>query len=126
RMSDLAQSPESAVADQLAALIQEQPDPSTLDELPLLPHAGAAQVLHANAAYLSFDGGDGIGLRYVTYYAQDVAPLLGSWFWYTFQGLTNDNSVYVAAVFPISTELFPDTLPDPFNYDAFAADFESY
>lgn len=126
RTDDLADSPEGDAAAQLTDLLRAQPDPATVDELPFLPRMGASQVLHSHAAYTGFDNGDGLGLRYITYYAQDVAPLQGSRFWYTFQGLTNDGSVYVAAVFPVMTHLFDDTLPEDFDADAFAANLDAY
>ena len=62
-------------------------------------------MLHADAIYLSFRNGTGI--RYITHYAQDVAPYTADSFFYTYQGLTSDGKNYVSATFPLYTRCFP-------------------
>lgn len=86
--------------------------------LPYLPVPEAAQMLHADAIYLSFRNGTGI--RYITHYAQDVSPYTADCFFYTYQGLTADGKTYVSATFPLYTSLFPSKIPDKFDYRKFA------
>ncbi|MCW3051594.1 MAG: uncharacterized protein JWN14_764 [Chthonomonadales bacterium] len=86
-------------------------------ELPYLPVPEAAQMLHADAIYLSFKNGTGI--RYITHYAQDVAPYTAGCFFYTYQGLTNDGKTYVSATFPLYTILYPKETPANFDYKNF-------
>ncbi len=78
-------------------------------ELPLLPLTNSAQVFHAQAQYLEF--GDIHGLRYLTQHSQDPRPImLSQELFYTFQGITNDGAYYVAAFFPVTTSVLPDTI----------------
>lgn len=97
------------------------------DSIPLLPAQAAVQVFHAGVRYLDFQGGSGV--RFVTYYAQDVSPIVGERIFYTFQGLTNDDRFWISFFAPIDTDVLPSTyddLPADFDYDAFAAEYESY
>lgn len=73
--------------------------------LPFLPWVYGAQTFCARPQMIEFHGGRGI--RYITYYTQDVSPVLDSLVFYTFQGLTNDGEYYISAVFPIQTGVFP-------------------
>ena len=93
-------------------------------ELPYLPVPEAAQMLHADAIYLSFKNGTGI--RYITHYAQDVAPYTADCFFYTYQGLTNDGKTYVSATFPLYTPLFPKQTPANFDYKNFDKQLPTY
>lgn len=97
---------------------------ATKKALPLLPVADAEEVLHADAIYLPFK--NGVGIRYVASYAQDVAPLTATRFFYTFQGLTADGKYYVAATFPLYTPLFPRQIPEKFDYKAFEKGYAAY
>jgi hypothetical protein len=122
----------------LQQLLAERPDLSLYTEnllpvgsvensLPFIPTFNASQVLRAQAEYLDFQ--NGTGLRYLTYYSQAVNPITDSEIFYTFQGLSNDGSVYVVAILPVQTGLFP-TLDEvdysTLNYDAFATTYETY
>jgi len=93
-------------------------------ELPYLPAPDSAQMLHADAIYLSFKNGTGI--RYITHYAQDVAPYTADCFFYTYQGLANDGKTYVSATFPLYTPLFPKQTPANFDYKTFEKQVNSY
>jgi hypothetical protein len=84
----------------------------------------SAQMLHADAIYLSFRNGTGI--RYITHYAQDVSPYKADCFFYTYQGLTADGKTYVSASFPLYTALFPKQIPDKFDYKNFEKQEASY
>ena len=73
--------------------------------LPFLVMAGAAQVFHAQAAYLDFANGSGV--RYLTSYGQYYVPYNNHDLFYTFQGLTADGKYWVSAVFPVNHALLP-------------------
>ena len=73
--------------------------------LPFLPWVNMRQTFCAQPQLIEFAGGKGI--RYVTYYAQSPEPVLEQRVFYTFQGLTNDGTLYVSALFPIETGIFP-------------------
>lgn len=117
---------------QLQALLAGWPDAETDGEgLPFLPLPNAAQILHAKAARLDFAGGAGI--RYVTQYVQDTAPVTSHSLLYTFQGLTADGQFYVSAVLPVENDLLPYDIPqaqeegfDSFTYNFDRAGYESY
>jgi len=76
-------------------------------DLPLLPVTNAAQVFHAQAQYLVYDHIQGI--RFITQYAQDMHPVTSQELFYTFQGLTDDGAYYVAAFFPVTTSVLPES-----------------
>ncbi|HLK57804.1 MAG TPA: hypothetical protein VKU00_14655 [Chthonomonadaceae bacterium] len=105
----------------LKALLKKRPGGNRLlaaaKTLPYLPIPEAAQMLHADAIYLSFRNGTGI--RYITHYAQDVSPYTADCFFYTYQGLTRDGKTYVSATFPLYISLFPRQIPDKFDYKNF-------
>jgi len=91
-----------AAAEQVDALKAVLADPATTPDsgLPMLPLMNASQMFQAQVQTLDFDGGSGI--RYLTQMGQGLAPLNNNEMFYTFQGLTDDGSVYVAAILPVS------------------------
>lgn len=114
---------------QLRQILEAQPtdfsatDPE--DRLPFLPLFNAAQVFRVQPAYVPFT--NGAGLRYITYYAQDVSPVTNNGLFYTYQGLTNDGEYYVSAIFPVRTDALPDEVDyDNLDYQSFADNFDSY
>ncbi len=100
------------------------PDNVTDSTLPFVPIMPAAQVIRARAQYIETASVRGIG--YITMYRQDVAPFLGSEFFYTFQGISTDGAHYVSAIFKLNTGLFPAEVPADFNMDTFNAGFTDY
>ncbi|HRW10623.1 MAG TPA: hypothetical protein P5121_36215, partial [Caldilineaceae bacterium] len=78
----------------LRSLLQDRPALDTAEALPYLPLVNAAQVMHAQAQYIEFDGGTGI--RYLTAFHQAAFPISNADLLYTFQGLTDDGRYYVA------------------------------
>jgi hypothetical protein len=90
--------------------------------LPFLPWTNSKQAFCAQAKVVEF--GSGKGIRYLAYYAQDPSPALDSKIFYTFQGISDDGQFYVAAFFPVQTDIFPTEPPacprcsDP-TYDPF-------
>lgn len=95
-------------ADLLLRLLQTKP--STLEELPFLPIWPAASLIQAKVSYLDFKHGSGI--RYLTQFAQDVSPIHNSALIYTYQGISNDQLWYVAAVLPVSHPSLPANLDE--------------
>lgn len=94
-----------------------------VDELPVLPAFNSAQDLHAQMKVLAFKGGKGI--RFVTRYSQEVIPFHNPALFYTFQGLSDDGEVYIAAFFP----LYIDNLPDEVqveDWETFNREYTSY
>ena len=93
--------------------------------IPVLPLIPAQQVFHAQTHYLDFQNGLGVG--FVTYYAQAPMPVTTDQPFYTFQGLTNDGQYYVSVFYPVTTALLPatSTMDGP-TYDAWAKNYETY
>ena len=81
--------------------------------LPFLPWLNSSQVFCSHPQYLQFEGGEGV--RYLTAYAQGPGSPLEHAIFYTFQGMSEDGGLYITAVFPVRTGIFP-TEPDP-NFD---------
>ena len=76
---------------------------ATPDHMPFLPNFNAAQVFYSNSQVLQFQGGTGI--RYLTQYDQGFMPINNQELFYTFQGLTQDEKYYVAAILPVNAAL---------------------
>lgn len=94
--------------------------------LPMLPIVTASQILRSQVEYLEFE--NGLGIRYLTAAGLDVSPLSDGTLFYTFQGLTNNESYYVAAVLPVASDVLPPA-PEPMDtdgYEAFVAGYDSY
>lgn len=119
---------DSSVADEVAklkALLVAQPaEPA--ENVPVFPLFNAAQVMHSNVAYLQFANGKGV--RFVTFYAQDVAPITNDGLFYTFQGLTTDEKYYVTVFWASKTDKLPNSYQDAkiTDYGAWAKQFETY
>ena len=99
----------------------------TGDPLPFLPTFNAAQIFHAQYLTRSFTSGGGI--RYLTEYAQYLAPINNNDLFYTFQGLTNDGKYWVAGILPINNPILPanaDTIPGGMSMEDFNNNFASY
>lgn len=93
-------------------------------ELPLLPLTNSVQVFHAQAQYLEF--GNIQGLRFISQHSQDPHPvLLRQEIFYTFQGISDDGAYYVAAFFPLTTAVLPDTIQVE-DWEAFHTNYDTY
>lgn len=79
--------------------------------LPFLSWVNAQQVFCAQPKVVPFQGG--LGLRYLTFYAQGPNPVLDSQVFYTFQGLSANGRVYVSVMLPVKTGIFPEQLSTP-------------
>lgn len=102
----------------LQQLLAEQPDAAAVTvirpgqdtfqpALTMLPPSNAVQTFRAQVAYVNFVGGRGI--RYLTQLSQGPVPVSNQELFYTFQGLTDDGAVYVAAYFPVALAALPAT-----------------
>jgi hypothetical protein len=110
---------------QLQTILRDQPDLASLEQLPFLPIFNAAQVFHAQEAYLPFVNGQGI--RYLTYFSQGIMPVTNQELFYTYQGISNDGRHYLAAILPIASPTLPDDVAfDAETYEAIAADYDNY
>jgi putative hemolysin len=114
----------AATVTNLQTLLAAKPVSPT-SPIPLLPPISASQVFYAQAQYLDFHNGTGVG--FITTYKQDVSLITASQIFYTFQGLTNDGQYYVAAFYPISTTLLPaqDNMTGE-EYNQFFQNYDSY
>jgi WD40 repeat protein len=95
----------------------------TEGELPVLPTFNSAQDLRGQVAHIEFQGGH--GLRFITRYSQEAAPVVNPVVFYTFQGLTDDGSLYVAAFFPLYVPTLPDQIQVE-DWDAFNRGYQDY
>lgn len=95
-------------ADLLLGLLQTRP--STLAQHPFLPIWPANAMIKSKVGYVDFKNGSGV--RYLTQFGQDVSPINNKTLIYTYQGITNDQQWYVAAVLPISHPSLPADVSD--------------
>lgn len=106
------------VVDGLRQLLAEPPDAAAIEAislgqdsflpgLTLLPPSNARQPFRAQVEYLTFVGGRGV--RYLTQLSQGPVPVSNQELFYTFQGLTDDGALYVAAYFPVTLPALPDS-----------------
>lgn len=112
--------------DELQQLVSTQPVSVTqpIFVFPLIP---ASQVIRSQVKYLDFQNGKGV--RFVTYYAQDVSPITSDRVFYTFQGLTNDGKSYVSVFWTLATPALPNNVNATLaakDYDAFAKQYDTY
>ncbi|HVU14967.1 MAG TPA: META domain-containing protein [Phototrophicaceae bacterium] len=123
----------SAQLQNLQNLLAQKPDLSTYmvanadnnsNDLPFVPGMPAAQVIRARANYVTTPALKGIS--YISAYKSDVSPFTADEFIYTFQGLSNDGSLYIVGLFRPTTTLFPATIPDNFDYDSFGQQLQQY
>ena len=79
----------------------------TPDQLPTVPFFNAAQVFASNIQAVSFQNGSGV--RFLTEYAQNAAPINNHELFYHFQGFTNDGEYYIIAILPITVPVLAET-----------------
>lgn len=110
------------VADLRQLLLDRPAHPQAIPFLPLF-HAG--QMMRTQVAYLDFQNGTGV--RFLTQYAQAYLPINNHELFYTFQGLTDDGSTYVAAILPVSHPALPaDHAAYDGDLDALVQNFDPY
>jgi WD40 repeat protein len=92
-------------------------------DLPVLPTFNSAQDLRGQLASVEFQGGR--GLRFIARFSQEAKPVVNPDVFYTFQGLTEDGSQYVAAFFPLYVPILPDQFQVE-DWDAFNQGYQDY
>jgi len=121
------------ISDQAAKVIEElrqvlatRPSVAPEQGLPFLPFWNAAQLLRTKIAYLDFANGSGV--RYLTQYGQDAAPINNTYLFYTFQGLTADGKYYISAILPAANPILPpdNSIIPGGDYGKFTDNFAGY
>jgi hypothetical protein len=96
-------------------------------ELPFLPVIPQKQAFFIHASGLSFNGGQGV--RFITEYSEGPTPITNKNIIYTFQGLTDYGTYWVAVTLPISSPILPadyDTLPEGYTEESLILNYNSY
>ncbi len=119
----------AATIDILETIIAKKAITDNIIELPYLPWPGAAQQFYANVDFLEAKAGS--GLRYLTQYSQDVAPVTNQGLFYTYQSITADQKYYISAVFPVNHSELPLDWEDYFkpngtDYKVFEESYAGY
>jgi photosystem II stability/assembly factor-like uncharacterized protein len=106
----------------LKALLADRPEAPELPipTLPIWPHT---QVFRSQVKYLDFQNGNGV--RFITQYAVEAIPVTNREIFYSFQGLTQDGTYYVAAYFPLAAAGLDDE-PVVEDWEAFNAGYQNY
>lgn len=81
--------------------------PDLSQPLPTVPFFNAGQVFASNVQAISFQGGSGI--RFLTEYAQNSAPVNNNDLFYHFQGLSRNGDYYIIAIFPITAPVLAES-----------------
>jgi hypothetical protein len=120
--------------EELSALLNERPDLSAYaaasvtqpeTRLPFLPWVNSAQILRSKPEYVELEGGAGI--RYLTVYSQGIGPLTDRQVFYTFQGIVADGTIYVSAILPVKSGLWPEVADmTGVDMDAFSENYGQY
>ena len=76
-------------------------------DLPHITFFGAAQVFASNIQTVTFQNGQGV--RFLTEYAQYIAPVNNHDLFYEFQGLTDDGAYYVIVILPVTAPLLQES-----------------
>jgi len=83
---------------------------TSVDQLPAVPFFNAAPVFVSDLQPISFQNGS--GMRFLTEYAQNAAPVNNQDLFYHFQGFTDDGEYYIIAILPITAQVLPE-ISDP-------------
>lgn len=119
---------DASVAQNIEALekiLNEQSIPAD-QEIPVFPLISAAQVFRSQARVIDFVNGRGVS--FITYYAQDAAPIRGEQVFWTFQGLTIDSKYFVSVFWNIGSPALPQgaSAISGTEYDAFIKEYQNY
>lgn len=115
----------SGQIDDLARILAEHPDLSSLDDLPFFPLPNAEQTFHAREEYLVLPNTSGI--RYLTQHSQGFMAVANDTLYYTFQGISSDGKFLISAQFPVQNSILPDEgLVPPGDMQAFVDEYSEY
>jgi len=114
------------VIEDLRQVLAARPSVAPEKGLPFLPFWNAAQMLRVKITYLDF--ANGAGIRYLSQYGQDAAPINNKYLFYTFQGLTSDGRYYISAILPVANPVLPpdDSVIPGGDYAKFSDNFAGY
>jgi len=76
------------------------------DAMPHVPFFNAAQQIASQMQVIDFKNGRGV--RFLTQYAQYLAPINNYELFYHFQGLTTDGRYYIIATLPVTSSVLPE------------------
>jgi len=82
-------------------------DPVNPDEFFVVHFWNAMRYFIAQGKTVNFQNGRGV--RYISQYGQAAMPIGYPDMFYTFQGLTDDNTHYISVIVPVSHPALPDT-----------------
>lgn len=131
RMQDLVQYPFlQAEVERLRMLLDDRPNLAQFAEgsfgqaasLPYLPILTHGQVFTARATYIETPAVTGVS--YLTEVSAAIEPLGGSFFLYTFQGISTNDEFYVTVTIMLDTGLFP--IQEEFDPVAFQENWPTY
>jgi hypothetical protein len=88
-------------------ILYDPAGPNLNQPLPAVPFFNAAQVFASNVQVVSFQGGSGV--RFITEYAQNFAPVNNYDLFYHFQGLSRNGAYYIIAIFPITAPMLAES-----------------
>jgi len=107
----------------LRKLLDTQPE-TVIGEIPVLPFVNAAQIMQARPQFIEMQ--NGVGLRFLTYYAQDLAVPDNNLIVYEFIGLLDEGRYYVHAMLPLDVDFLPDeTDYASLDYEELAQNFQT-
>jgi hypothetical protein len=78
-----------------------------VENLPFIPFFNAAPLFASNFQVVTFL--NGVGVRFLTEYAQYFAPVNNHELFYHFQGFSDDGEYYIIAIFPITAPVLAET-----------------
>lgn len=125
RFTQLATDPVSERVNGLKALVAG--GPLSGGELPFLPIWNAKQLMSAQLKVISTAGSQGV--RFLTEYAQFLAPINNTDLFFTYQGITPDGHYWVSVVLPINHPDLPtnaDNPPAGQTWEQFGEGYETY
>lgn len=113
--------------------IRESTDPNQPQDEIAFPQdplfLGARRLVIAAPHYVEMQSG--LGVAFVTFYAQDLLPVTNDAIFYNFLGLANDGQYYVMVRLPINSAILPDTFddfefPDNDQFSDWGAGYDAY
>jgi hypothetical protein len=95
----------------LQAFLSHPDEPVGDRQVPLVPWFNAAPLIAAKVEPTQFETGE--GMRFVTEYTQEAAPVTNGGLVYQFQGLTSDKRFYVIGLLPLRSDVLANDYEAP-------------
>jgi hypothetical protein len=99
----------------LQAFLSDPDEPVDDRQLPLVPWFNAAPLTGAKVEPIPFESGK--GMRFVTEYTQEAAPVTNGGLIYQFQGLTSNRRFYIIGLLPLRSDVLADDYEAPIPDD---------